>query len=171
MAETPGYGGPERTTLDGRQGTSDGPEPTFEPGNYTDSLFGVAIPQGTGAPGSQGAGGASDPTVMPGALDEGLSGLGPADTANTGSPGSAPIGDRTGGTQVSYTNPGSYLGGTYVTETVSGSVTGPDDWSQVSPGLYDGASKNLPGIPQAGAALADTGAGQGRVMRGGRSEG
>src|SRR5215813_10169063 len=66
-----------------------GLDPTLEPGNYSDSIFGVAIPQGTGAPGSAGGVKSPDPTLETGQLMEGISGLGPADTANTGAPGSA----------------------------------------------------------------------------------
>lgn len=71
---TPGYGGPDRTDLSGESGTGGAPDPTFEPGGYADSLFGVKLPQTTGAGGSAGAQGPADSTTQPGQLEEGLSG-------------------------------------------------------------------------------------------------
>ena len=102
-------------------------DPTPEPGNYGPSLFGVALPQGTGAPGSQGAtqSGATDPTNQPGQLNEGISGEGPADTADTGAPGSTGAANGGGGPDtVTYTRPGSYLSGTYQQDTVHDSDLG-----------------------------------------------
>lgn len=149
-----------------------GMDPTLEPGNYGPSIFGVNLPQGTGAPGSQGAapgGGNDDPTNEPGQLNEGLSGLGPAQTANTGAPGSQ--GASNGGSgpdTVKYTRPGSYLTGTYQQDTVSDSVSGTGDWTQAIDGSYGGGPQ-LPGI--SGNMPMGTGAGGGRVMRGGRAQG
>lgn len=149
-----------------------GMDPTLEPGNYSDSLFGVRLPQGTGAPGSQGAtpGGVNDdPTNEPGQLNEGLSGLGPADVANTGAPGS--MGATNGGAgpdTVNFTRPGSYLSGTYQQDTTHESVSGTSDWTQAIDGSYGGGPQ-LPGIE--GNMPSGTGAGGGRVMRGGRAEG
>lgn len=149
-----------------------GMDPTLEKGNYGDSMFGVQLPQGTGAPGSQGAtagGGNDDPTNEPGQLDEGLSGLGPAQTADTGAPGST--GASNGGPgpdAVSFTRPGSYLSGTYQQDTTHESISGTSDWTQAIDGSYPG-SPQLPGID--GNAPASTGAGGGRVMRGGRAAG
>ena len=147
-------------------------DPTLEPGNYGDSIFGVRLPQGTGAPGSQGAtySGDVDPTNEPGQLNEGISGLGPADTANTGAPGS--MGASNGGSgpdSVAYTRPGSYLSGTYVQDTVNDTISGPNDWTQAIDGSYAGGGPDLPGI--AGNQPTSTGAGAGRVMRGGRAQG
>lgn len=168
---TPGFGGISRATESGKQGAGGGPaDATLEPGAYASDIFGIQLPQGTGAPGSQGASGGADPTNQPGELDEGFSGLGPQDTANTGSPGSAGVDNTGGGGQaISYTDPGSYLGGTYQTHTVNDEVSGPRDWSQAADGLYTGEGNKMPGIVQADGGLADTGAGQGRVMRGGRA--
>jgi len=145
-----------------------GVDPTFEGDQSPPTLFGVALPQTTGAPGSQGAGGAADPTNEPGQLNEGISGLGPADIANTGAPGSQGVGLGAGGSAVSYTRPGSWLSGTYETGTVQGAVSGSGDWTQASPGLYSSANP-MPGVGAAGDQLADGGAGQGRVLRGGRA--
>lgn len=147
-------------------------DPTLEPGNYGDSIFGVRLPQGTGAPGSQGAtyDAGVDPTLEPGQLNEGLSGLGPSQVAETGAPGS--MGASNGGTgpdSVSYTRPGSYLSGTYVQDTVSDSVSGSSDWTQAIDGSYGGGGPQLPGI--AGNEPTSTGAGAGRVLRGGRAQG
>lgn len=145
-----------------------GVDPTAEPGNYGPSLFGVALPQGTGAPGSAGAAGtASDPTNQPGQLNEGLSGEGPSQTANTGAPGSTGAGNNEGGPDsVKFTLPGSYLSGTYTQETVADSISGTQDWTQAIDGSYAGGGPQLPGIK--GNEPTSTGAGGGRVRRGGR---
>lgn len=168
---TPGYGGLSRANESGQQGAGGATDPTFEHGSYPGDIFGIPVPQGTGSPGSQGASGAADPTIQPGELDEGISGLGPADTANTGSPGSAGVDNTDGGgnQSVSFTLPGSYLSGTYASGHVTDAVSGPNDWSQAADGLYTAAGNKMPGIVQADGGLADTGAGQGRVMRGGRA--
>ena len=150
-------------------GTGGGGDPTTEPGNYSDSIFGTALPQGTGAPGSAGASGASDPTNQPGQLNEGISGEGPSQIAETGSPGSSGASNTEGGPDsVKYTLPGSYLSGTYESDTVADSISGPQDWTQAIDGSYPG-SPQLPGIQ--GNAPSSTGAGGGRVMRGGRAVG
>jgi hypothetical protein len=153
-----------------QSGTGTGGDPTTEPGNYEGSNFGIALPPGTGAPGSAGAAGSgSDPTNQPGQLNEGLSGEGPPDTDATGSPGSAGAANNEGGPDsVSFTLPGSYLSGTYTQETVADAVSGTQDWTQAIDNSYPG-SPQLPGIQ--GNAPAGTGAGGGRVMRGGRAVG
>jgi len=169
----PGYGDVSGARQTGAySGTKTGGlDPTNEPGNYATSLFGVALPQDTGAAGSQGAtySGDVDPTNQPGQLYEGISGEGPSDTADTGAPGS--MGAQNGGAgpdSVTYTRPGSYLSGTYQSDTVHDSVSGPNDWTQAIDGSYGGGPQ-LPGIQ--GNMPTSTGAGGGRVMRGGRSEG
>ena len=172
--QSPGYGdGAASSPREGNafSGTRrPGLDPTQEPGNYSASLFGVALPQGTGAPGSAGAGGAADPTNEPGQLNEGISGLGPADIANTGAPGSAgATNSGAGGDAVAYTRPGSYLSGTYQQDTVNDSISGPGDWTQAIDGSYAGGGPQLPGIK--GNEPTSTGAGGGRVLRGGRSVG
>jgi hypothetical protein len=141
-------------------------DPTLEPGNYGPSLFGVPLPQGTGAPGSAGAGNAADPTNEPGQLDEGLSGLGPSVTADTGAPGSAGQQNSAGGgTAITYTNPGSFLGGTYTQDTVTDDVSGVNDWTQAIDGSYGG--KQIPGLNMP----MGTGAGEGTILKGGRDVG
>jgi hypothetical protein len=170
--QTPGYGSVAGSRETGAfSGTKSGVDPTNELGNYADSNFGVALPQGTGAPGSAGASysGDVDSTNEPGQLNEGISGEGPAQIAETGSPGSAGASNGGAGPDaVTFTRPGSYLSGTYQQDTVHDSISGPDDWTQAIDGSY-GAAVNLPGIT--GNMPAGTGAGAGRVLRGGRSEG
>ncbi len=163
---TPGYGSSASSRPGQLVSGTGGGDPTLEPGEYPASLFGVALPQGTGAPGSPGGPVPSDPTLETGQLYEGISGLGPADTANTGAPGSAVASDVAGGADsVTFTRPGSYLSGTYSQETLSDDVSGVNDWTQAGDGAY-GGSPQLPGV--AGNQPTSTGAGQGR-LRGGRS--
>lgn len=170
---TPGQGsGNVSGTREGGafSGTHDaGTDPTNEPGQYPSSLFGVALPQGTGAAGSAGASGAADPTNEPGQLTEGISGSGPSVTANTGAPGSTGAQNSSGGgpDSVTFTRPGSFLTGTNVQDTVSDTVSGPADWTQAIDGSYAGGGPQLPGVK--GNEPTSTGAGGGRVMRGGRS--
>ncbi|HEX7994420.1 MAG TPA: hypothetical protein VF506_10900 [Streptosporangiaceae bacterium] len=143
-----------------------GGEVSTQPGQYPARLFGVALPQGTGAPGSAGAGRSADPANQPGQLNEGISGLGPADTADTGAPGSQGAGSGSGSADsVTYTWPGSFLTGTNQSDTVRDDISGTGDWTQAHPGSY-GGNLNLPGID--GNQPTSTGAGQGRVLRGGR---
>jgi hypothetical protein len=68
---------------------------------------------------------------------------------------------------VKYTLPGSYLSGTYEQDVVQDSVSGPSDWTQAIDGSYAGGGPQLPGIK--GNEPTSTGAGSGRVLRGGRS--
>lgn len=141
-------------------------EVTTQPGQYPSSLFGVALPSHTGAPGTGGASGGADPANQPGQLNEGISGEGPADTANTGAPGSQGATNNPGGSEsVSYTRPGAFLTGTNVTDTVSDDISGIGDWTQAHDGSYGGGPQ-LPGI--AGNMPVSTGAGAGQVRRGGR---
>src|SRR5215813_4054519 len=86
-----------------------GGEPVNQPNQYPGSLFGVGLPQGTGAPGTAGAGGMADPTNEPGQLNEGISGQGPATTADTGAPGSQGATNSEGGPDsVSFTGSNFY---------------------------------------------------------------
>jgi hypothetical protein len=143
-------------------------DPTFVKGNYAQSLFGVALPQGTGAPGSQGAvPGSGDPSNEPGQVNEGISGLGPDVIASTGSPGTAGQQNQSSGPDtITYTRPGSYLSGTYTSDTVHDSISGPNDWTQAIDGSYGDDEPQLPGIR--GNMPTGTGAGEGRVLHGGR---
>ena len=171
MATAPGQNPPGGGKVSGA-GTPDaagayGGEVSTQPGQYPSSIFGVALPQGTGAPGTAGAGRGADPANQPGQLTEGISGTGPADTADTGAPGTqgAPSDGGGGADTVTYTEPGSFLSGTNTQGTVRDDISGTGDWTQSHEGSY-GGSLNLPGI--VGNQPTSTGAGQGRVLRGGR---
>jgi hypothetical protein len=147
-------------------GTATGADPTNEPGQYPGSLFGVALPQGTGASGSSGAAPGADPTNEPGQLTEGISGSGPSVVADSGAPGTTgATNGASGPDRVTYTRPGSFLSGTNVQETVSDSISGTNDWTQAIDGSY-GSGPQLPGVQ--GNMPSGTGAGGGRVLRGGR---
>lgn len=152
--------------------TSD--DPANQPGQYPASLFGVSLPQGTGADGSAGASGMADPSTEPGQLNEGISGLGPSATADTGAPGSSGQQNGTGGgTTISYTRPGSFLTGTNITDTVRDDISGTGDWTQAIDGSYAGGGPQLPGIagnePTSGGPRYQPGTG--RVLRGGYVKG
>ena len=69
------------------------PTPSNEPGQYppgssANALFGGPQPTGTGAPGTQGArpDASTDPTAEPGQMTEGISGIGPPETVDSGAP-------------------------------------------------------------------------------------
>ncbi len=166
----PGFGSEPPRLTDGYSGTRvPGLDSTAEPGNYGPSLFGVALPQGTGAPGTPGASALpeGDTTNEPGQVFEAFSGQGPDVIADTGAPGTTGAQNDSGGPdRVTFTRPGSYLTGTYEQDTISDSVSGPSDWTQAIDGSYGGPGPDLPGV--AGNQPAGTGAGQGRVLRGGR---
>jgi hypothetical protein len=158
-----------------RSGTASGADPTnldgqYPPGGWGGALFGGALPSGTGAPGSRGARGGADPTTEPGQLDEGLSGLGPADTANTGAPGRGTTPNSAGGgSTITFTDPGTMPGvGAYRSESVSDDLSGPRDSTMVNDQGYGSGGPQIPGIgePQAGSANWQTG--RGTVLRGGR---
>lgn len=156
---TPDRGGADPTNLEGQ----------YPPGGWADSLFGSPLPTGTGAPGTAGARGGADPTNEPGQLNEGLSGLGPADTANSGAPGTGTTPNSSGGgSTVTFTDPGTQPGvGAYRAESVSDDLSGPRDSTQVNDQGYGSGGPQLPGI--AGNEPKGTGAGGGGVRRGGRA--
>ena len=149
-------------------------DPANQPGQYPPSLFGVALPQGTGAGGSAGASGGADPANQPGQLNEGISGLGPSATADTGAPGTGGAENGTGGgTTISYTRPGSFLTGTNITDTIRDEISGTGDWTQAIDGSYAGGGPQLPGIagnePTSGGGRYQPGSG--RVLHGGYRKG
>lgn len=146
----------------------------YPPGGWGSAIFGGQLPSGTGAPGTAGAhySGDTDATNEPGQLNEGLSGLGPADTARTGAPGGATTPNTTGGgTAISYTNPGAYLAGSYQSEAVSDDLAGGRDSTQANDQGYASGGPKLPGMaePAAGGGRAAFQPGDGHVMRGGRA--
>lgn len=143
-------------------GGGSGPGPDAYP---TRMPFGISLPGGTGAPGSGGAGRTpADPTLQPGQDDGGpiTGSASKSDAENTGAPGSSGAPAANTGSSVRYTEPGSFLSGSYESE----SRPAGDD---TEAGAHYGGSPNLPGIK--GNTPSGTGAGGGRVMRGGRMRG
>jgi hypothetical protein len=176
----PSYSGARRADESGRAGRAGSGDDTTQPGQYppgTDhGIFGGPLPSGTGAPGTSGGAGANaDPTVEAGQLTGDFAGLTTSEITDTGAPGSTGISPDLGGggTQVSFTDPGSFLGGTYATTTVSDEIDGPGDWTQANDHGYATGGPQLPGIkgnePQAGEGRFQPGGGS--VMRGGRYHG
>lgn len=160
---------PAREQTVGRNGRSDGPNVTLMPGQYPADLFGVRLPDGTGAPGTGGASptdASADATNMPGQLNEEFSGEGPDETAETGSPGSQGVVNSAGGEGITFTPAGYLDGGPYREASTSAHVDGMGDWTQANTDGYAGG-KTLPGLE--GNRPTSTGAGGGRVMRGGRA--
>jgi hypothetical protein len=177
MASYPGYDGRRQSDPTTKvSGAGGGGDPTLEPGQYppgTDhGIFGGPLPAGTGAPGTAGAGSGSDPTTEPGQLEDGLTGISESQITQTGAPGSqGTTPDPGGSSQVSFTKAGSYLDGTYESESVGYTAEGPADGTQANDDGYASGGPQLPGIrgnePQAGGAKFQPGGG--RVMRGGRA--
>jgi hypothetical protein len=150
----------------------------YPPGDWGDAIFGGPQPVGTGAPGTQGArySGSDDPTIEPGQLTEGLSGIGPADTAHSGAPGAATTPNTEGGSSaISYSQPGAYLSGSNRSDTVSDDLSGPRDSTQANDEGYASGGPKLPGMtePSAGGGTAHYqpagGDDSGHVLRGGRA--
>lgn len=146
-------------------------ESVNQPGQYPMSLFGVGLPQGTGAAGSEGAtpgNRLSDPTGEPGQYPatEPISGV---SLGGTGAPGSqGAVEGNEGDMVITYSPPGFYKGesqGIDPTITTTDSISGPNDWTatpKAAPTTH----------PISGTSISnETGAGQGRVMRGGRAVG
>ncbi len=72
-----------------RSGTADSGDPTSQPGQNPDSIFGATVPDGTGAPGSSPTSGADDAINQPGEYPS-HNPFGGADyPQGTGAPGSA----------------------------------------------------------------------------------
>lgn len=145
-----------------------GGDPAGQPNQYPSSLFGVALPAGTGAPGSTGADrGPSDPTNEPGQYPatEPISGVSLGGTGAPGSAGTVEQGES-GGTTITYSLPGFYKGeGVSLQASTVDTISGPNDWT-APPGNYPPVHP-LAGTPSP----TGTGAGEGRVMRGGRAVG
>lgn len=151
----------------GNTGAGLGGDPAGQPGQYPTSLFGVALPQGTGAPGTMGAAdeAAKDPTNQPGQYPgvEPISGVDLGGTGAPGSPGTVEQGEA-GGQTITYSLPGFYKGENVdLQASTVDTISGPNDWT-APPGNYPPVHP-LAGTPSP----TSTGAGQGRVMRGGRA--
>jgi hypothetical protein len=147
-------------------GVASGRDGVNQPGQYPTSLFGVGLPGGTGAPGTDHAPARVDSTTMAGQYParEAISG---AELGGTGAPGSQGATDNTAGdVTVMYTVTDMYKAEGQSTEGhISDSISGPGDWTAV-PGNYP------PTHPVSGTQTpTSTGAGQGRIMRGGRQVG
>ena len=180
MADYPGYGSAKRAAQSGRSGTGAGGDDTAQPGQYppaeSHGIFGGPLPTGTGAPGtSGGAGASSDPTVEAGQLTEDFTGISDREVTSTGAPGGTggQSSGGTGGDSVDFTRPGSYLSGTYQSETVRDDVDGAGNWTEANDSGYGTGGPQLPGIkgnePRAGEGRFQPGGGS--VMRGGRMRG
>lgn len=149
-------------------------EGQYPPGSWGSALFGGTLPTGTGAPGTQGASysRATDPTNQPGQVTEGLSGVGPPQTTQTGAPGSGTTPNTAGGgTAIVFTVPGAGTAGTYRNEAVRDDVYGGRDSTQANDEGYASGGPKFPGMyePAAGGGRANYQPGpDGRVMRGGR---
>jgi hypothetical protein len=176
MAVTPGQrpeSGTLNSTASGSSGTASGGDPTNQPGQYPPgSFFGITVPSGTGAPGTAGVNPmtADDPTISPGQNTPTLGGESPSSVVQTGAPGSQgapPDGGPETGNTVRYTRPGSWLTGTYQQDTVRQEQSGTGDDTQANDVGYGTSGPQLPALK--GNQPTSTGAGQGRVMRGGRS--
>jgi hypothetical protein len=177
MADHPGYGPDKRAVDQPRSGTGGGGgDQTTMSGQYPPTadhgIFGGALPTSTGAPGTSGGkGDHQDPTVEAGQLaDDFGGGVSPSDVIATGAPGSTGAsGGGGGGNSVTFTDPGSYLGGTYDQDTVSDNIVGPGEWTEANDSGYGTSGPQLPALK--GNQPTSTGAGQGQVMRGGRMRG
>jgi hypothetical protein len=163
MADT--YQSPAQPT----SGTGAAQDPTNTPGQYPSSLFGVDLPQGTGAAGTEGAtdgNRVTDPTGQPGQYPatEPISGVSLGGTGAPGSEGAMDGPEDAGDVSVTYSLPGFYKGeGVDLVTSTQADISGPDDWT-APVGNYP------PQHPLAGTPTpTSTGAGQGRVMRGGRA--
>jgi hypothetical protein len=177
MADYPGYGFGNRSSPGGddRSGTGGGNDPTTEPGQYPPAddhgIFGGPLPTGTGAPGTAGGHGASDPTVEAGQLTEDFTGVPARDVTDTNAPGSggASASDGAGPDAVDFTRAGSYLSGTYTSDTVRDSIDGAGNWTEANDSGYGTDGPKLPGMAEPKAGQGPYQPGGGRVLRGGRA--
>lgn len=143
----------------------------YPPGDWGTAIFGGPLPSGTGAPGTTGGAGGGDVTAEPGQLTDGLTGITDAEISNTGAPGTGTTpNDSGGGTSVTYTRPGSFMSGTYKSDTATEDISGPGSGTEANDEGYATGGPQLPGIkgnePQPGGRFQP---GSGRVLRGGRS--
>lgn len=162
-------GAPDRSGTGGGDVTS---LPGQMPGEDDHGIFGGPLPTTTGAPGSAGGSAPADPTNLAGQSEDGFTGLSDSDLNETGAPGSQGSGVRNGAgsDSVAFTRPGSYLSGTYASDTVRNTIDGPGSSTEANPDGYATDGPKLPGMheptPNSGPYQPNAG---GRVMRGGRS--
>jgi hypothetical protein len=177
-SDVPGYNAVKRTSqpeAGAASGTRAGGDPTAEPGQYPPGndhgIFGGALPTGTGAPGTGGGEGGGDPTTEAGQTSDDFTGQSGASLTDTGAPGSggASVASGAGGDSVTFTRPGSYLSGSYASDTVRGNVDGPASWTEANASGYGTDGPKLPGMHEPEAGSSDFQPGGGRVMRGGRA--
>ena len=147
-------------------------DPTLVGGQDPASLFGVEISYNSGAAGSGTAAGVApqDPTNMPNQYPstEPISGVRLDGSGAPGGPGAGDLGDNPAGMTVTLTDPnytagrpGGQSGNQFIQAHVQ--IGGPLDSTTV-PGQYaDSVATNLPHMSQP----ESSGAGQGRVLRGG----
>ena len=177
MAVSPGNrpdSGTLNSTASGRSGTGSGGDTSSQPGQYPPgSFFGISVPSGTGAPGTAGANpmAADDPTIMSGQNTPVIGGESERDVTMTGAPGSAgaPSNPSESGQAITYTKAGSWLTGTYESDTFHEETSGTGDSTQANAVGYGSSGPQLPALK--GNQPTSTGAGGGRVMRGGRMNG
>lgn len=146
------------------QGVAPGRDGVNQPGQYPDSIFGIGLPHGTGAAGSPTADPRVDSVNMGGQYPSRMP-ISGVDLGGTGAPGSQGATDTVTGAQtVTYTVTDFYKAENQSTEaSISDSISGPSDWT-ATPGNYP------PQHPVSGShSPTSTGAGQGRIMRGGRA--
>ena len=175
--QTPDGGGSVSGGSSRVSGTTEASDPTNEPGQYPPggwgtAIFGGPLPSGTGAPGTKGGAGGADDTAEPGQLVDGLTGITETEITETGSPGTGTTANTDGGSDsISYTRPGSYLSGTYKSDTTSDNVAGTASATEANDQGYATGGPQLPGIkgnePRAGQGPYQPGSG--RVLRGGRA--
>jgi hypothetical protein len=174
-SQVPGYG-PARRAEEDETGTYSGVrrggDPAAEPGQYPPGIFGGPLPEGTGAPGSvpgRRTASPADATNLPGQLGEVFTGVPVSDASgyspslSIGTPGAEPS-TGTGPDAVTFTRPGSYLSGTYGTDTVRDETAGPGNWTEANDSGYATGGPQLPGIrgnePVAGGTRYQPGAGR-----------
>jgi hypothetical protein len=151
----------------------------YPPGDWGTSIFGGTLPTGTGAPGTPGAvpsQAGTDPTNEPGQTEDGFTGISEEEITSTGAPGAdTPASHVTpegvgGPDHVTFTEPGSFLSGSYQAEDLTTSLSGPADSTQANAEGYATGGPKLPGMfePEAGTGKFQPKSG-GRVLRGGRA--
>jgi hypothetical protein len=177
-SNVPGYDATRRTTqteAGARSGEGGGDptvtQPQYPPAeNWASAIFGGPLPTGTGAPGSGGGEGGGDPTTEPGQTIDDFTGVPDTELNSTGAPGTTGGVPATGGgaDAITITRPGSYLSGSYASDTVRADTSGPHDHTQANMSGYGTDGPKLPAMAEPQAGSSDFQPGGGHVMRGGR---